>query len=323
MTAWLAMIVAAVASSTKRQQAPGRRHQEERVRHRLGARQHQAALAEVVERERREDEPEPRRADRPASEVAHVGVERLDAGDGEEDRAHHRQRAEPVRRHEADGVRRVEGVEDREAVAGVHEAEQRHHHEPDEGDRSEEDRDPARAAALHPEEPDDDRHGHGDDVAVELRRHELEPLERRKDRDRRRDRGVAVEERGPEHAEHEEERRPPPDRALGEREQRQRAALAVVVGPEDQPDVLEGDDEDQRPDQHRGDADHLRLDEPVAAGRVQRLAHGVERAGADVAVDDADRAESERPESGSVPVGLDRCGGAHACLVPVAPRAEF
>ena len=45
-----------------------------------GSSQQQRALAEVVERERRQHEGEPRQADRPRAEVAHVGVQRLGAG---------------------------------------------------------------------------------------------------------------------------------------------------------------------------------------------------------------------------------------------------
>ena len=40
-----------------------------------------SALAEVVQHQRREHQPEPRDADRPFSEVPHVGVERLGAGE--------------------------------------------------------------------------------------------------------------------------------------------------------------------------------------------------------------------------------------------------
>ena len=51
---------------------------------------------------------------------------------------------------------------------------------------------------------------------------------------------------------------------------------------------------------------------PPRGGTVQRLAQRVERAGADVAVDDADRAEDELPEvEGGQIAGLDRAVGTH------------
>ena len=50
-----------------------------------GSSEDQRALAEVVEDQRGEDEQEPGAPDRPAAEVAHVGVQRLGAGDRQHD----------------------------------------------------------------------------------------------------------------------------------------------------------------------------------------------------------------------------------------------
>ena len=68
----------------------------------------------------------------------------------------------------------------------------------------------------------------------------------------------------------------------------------------DEHDVLERDDHDERPEQQRDDADDFALGEAVPPGGAQALAQRVERAGADVAVDDADRSEHQLPESGGV-----------------------
>src|SRR5919202_808554 len=78
---------------------------------------------------------------------------------------------------------------------------------------------------------------------------------------------------------------------------RQNAALAAVVGAEDERDVLHADDEDQRPDdqrQHAVDVDDVRH-EPVVG--LEALLDRVKRAGADVAVDDAERGEGEDGET--------------------------
>ena len=79
------------------------------------------------------------------------------------------------------------------------------------------------------------------------------------------------------------------------RDQRQDAALAVVVGAHDEEDELDRDDQRDRPEDERDDA------EDVLFGRLHRAVVGgedglqrVERAGADVAEDDAERAERER-----------------------------
>ncbi len=70
-----------------RHPAPVRDQQEEGVGDRARVADDQRALAQVVERQRREDDEEPGAADRRPAEVAHVGVERLGAGDRQHDRA--------------------------------------------------------------------------------------------------------------------------------------------------------------------------------------------------------------------------------------------
>ncbi len=244
--------------------------------------------------------------------MAHVGIERLGAGDREEDRPHHRQRPEAVFGEKAQGAPRVEGPEDLEPVPGVQQSQGGDHQEPDQRHRPEQDRDPGGSAALHPEKRDDDRDRDRQDVGVEMRRDQLEPLDRREHRDRRRDGRVAIEERGTRHAEHEEHAGAAPGRPLRERKQRQRSALAAVVGAHDEHDVLQRHDHDQGPDQQRDDADDLALGETVAPRGPQTLAQRIKRAGADVAIDDADRSQHQLPESGRVrSASLGRVGGAH------------
>ena len=145
----------------------------------------------------------------------------------------------------------------------------------------------------------DDRERH--DVGVERRRRDLQAFDRGQHRQRRRDDGVAVEQRAADDAEQDyDARRDAPSARDGERHQRQRAALAVVVGAQQDQDVFGGDDEEQRPDDQRQDAEHNRFARGVAGARRRqhRFAQRVERAGADVAVDDADAAERQRPEAG-------------------------
>ena len=84
-----AMMVAAVASTTKRQQRPRRGQHVERVLRRLGVAQHERSLAEVVEQQGRQHIEVPGQADGLGAEMAHVGVERLAARHHQEDRAQH------------------------------------------------------------------------------------------------------------------------------------------------------------------------------------------------------------------------------------------
>ncbi len=116
-------------------------------------------------------------------------------------------------------------------------------------------------------------------------------------RDRRRDHAVAVEHRRAEDAEADQ---PPAhlravlEAARHERRQREDAALAAVVGAHDQRDVLQRDDDDERPEDHRQHAEHVVGRERQAIRAGERRAQRVERARADVAVHDADRADDQR-----------------------------
>ena len=94
---------------------------------------------------------------------------------------------------------------------------------------------------------------------------------------------------------------------------RQRTALAVVVGAQDEQHVLDRDDHDQRPEDERHDAeDHLAREGASSRSGGEGLLQGIERARADVAVHDPERAERQRPERRGVRrqrLRLRRCFG--------------
>ena len=71
----------------ERREAPTRRKQIEGVFDRLRVVEDQRALAEIVADQGRQNDEQPGRLDRPASEMAHVGVERLRAGHRQKDAA--------------------------------------------------------------------------------------------------------------------------------------------------------------------------------------------------------------------------------------------
>jgi hypothetical protein len=73
----------------------------------------------------------------------------------------------------------------------------------------------------------------------------------------------------------------------------------VIVGAQQDQDIFRGDHQEQRPDDQRQDAEHHRFVGRIAGAdrRQHRFTQRVERAGADVTVDDADAAERQRPES--------------------------
>ena len=122
ITAWLAMIVAMVAIADHRQQRPVGIEQEEGVLDLAGICEKQRALAEVVQGKAGQDEPEPGHLDRAASEMAHVGIERLGARDGQEHGPKGEKAGRSVGGEESDAVGRADGGQDARVVGNVHEA---------------------------------------------------------------------------------------------------------------------------------------------------------------------------------------------------------
>ena len=144
-----------------------------------------------------------------------------------------------------------------QADGDMHDAEhgvdgEEHHH-----DRAEEGRDPGRPAALGAEQNDKNDDRRRQDVRREVGVDLFQPFERRQNRNRRRDHRVAREQRRPDDPEEEDQRRLLSERALRERLERQDAAFALVVGLHQEQHVFAGDDDQERPDDERDDADHL------------------------------------------------------------------
>ena len=67
---------------------------------------------------------------------------------------------------------------------------------------------------------------------------------------------IAEEHRGADDAEQQHERRAPAERARRQRGQRERAALAVIVGAQQDQHVFDRHDDDQRPQDQRQHAEH-------------------------------------------------------------------
>ena len=119
---------------------------------------------------------------------------------------------------------------------------------------------------------------------------------RRQDRNRRGDNAVAVEERRTDNPERQNDRRPLSQGAQRQGHQGQGATLALVVGLHQEIDVLERHDQQQRPEHQRDDAQNRQFAGAPALGMRERLSHGVERTGADIAEHNADGAECESEE---------------------------
>jgi hypothetical protein len=168
--------------------------------------------------------------------------------------------------------------------------------EPHEHDPAEHHADLVRAEALDPEQRDQDHRRDRHDQIAEPRALLGETFDRAEHGDRRRDHAVAVEQAG---AEQREQDRHGESRAfllamIDERGERQDAAFALVVGAHDEDEVLDDDDQRERPEEQRRHAQHVRRNvraDGDVLGVGQALAHRVERRRADVAVHHAERAE--------------------------------
>ena len=155
---------------------------------------------------------------------------------------------------------------------------------------------------LHHEQPDQDDDGQRHHGRRQRRRVDLEAFDRAQHRDRRRDGAVAVEQGGADQSD--DQKLGAPGSRLGvagrqQRQQRHDAAFAAVVGAQDQQRVFERNDQDQRPQDQRHHAeDRLRRERPAMGGGLGRFLQRIERAGADVAIDDAERADRGRQGKG-------------------------
>ncbi len=252
-----------------RDQRPIGKHQEKRVFHGFGIADHDRTLPQIIQRQRRQHDEKPGGLDRLLAEMTEVGVERLGAGDREKHGAQRHKADHAVMEHEGNGVERIEREQDFRTTHDLRQCRKPDNQEPDQHHRSEESGDACRAARLNREQRDQDQDGDRHDIGVERRGDELDAFDRRQHRERRRNDGVAVEQRTRDDAEQDDDAgRFAGDGALRQRHQRQRAALAMVVGAEQDHDILQGHHDDQRPQDHRDDAgDRLRCDLPAGTGR--------------------------------------------------------
>mgnify|MGYP000679855598 CR=1 FL=1 len=134
----------------------------------------------------------------------------------------------------------------------------------------------------------------------------FDAFDRRQHRNGRRDHGVAKKQRRAEQADdHYDPAGPQPaDATLGQRHQGHDAALAAVVGARDERHVLAADHRHQRPEHQRQNAEHvLRRDRHRMVRAAEDFLQRIQRAGTDVAVDDAERCQRKTAEAGFFGIG--------------------
>lgn len=90
-----------------------------------------------------------------------------------------------------------------------------------------------------------------------------------------------------------------------QRDEGEDSTLAAVVRAHHEHDVLDGDDADERPQNQGEYAVDVRFRRGQAVFGLEALAEGVKRARSDVAVDDAERQESQFCETAAARVSFD------------------
>ena len=106
--------------------------------------------------------------------------------------------------------------------------------------------------------------------------------------------------------------------AIGdEGQKRQDPPFPAMVGPHHEDDILHCDDQDQRPEHEREDAEQIGAVDRLAVGGgdMEALFERVEGAGADVAEDDAKREERQMEEIAPAAGPMGVVGGGAAAMI--------
>src|SRR5262249_50951541 len=101
-----------------------------RVFYRTRIGQYQRSLSEIVDDKRRQNQPQPRSLDRPPAKMSEICVERLTAGDRQEDEAERYQPDMAMMVQKAHSVRRIERGEHARIIADMRHPSSADHQEP-------------------------------------------------------------------------------------------------------------------------------------------------------------------------------------------------
>ena len=231
--------------------------------------------------------------------MSEIGVKCLCPGDDQEHGAQRNEADDAVGCEEFNAVRRIECPEHRGILHDMPNSGDGDSSKPDQHDRAEECGHSGRAARLKREEHHQNERGKWHHVRLESRSGDLESLNRGEHGKRRRNHRVAIEQRGTDDAAQHQGARAFAKGTLCQSHQRQRAAFTVIVRPQQDEDVFECDNQNERPDDQRQNSENRGFASRVARAnrRHHGFAHRIEGARADIAVDDADRAQRQGQEA--------------------------
>ena len=155
---------------------------------------------------------------------------------------------------------------------------------------------------MQHEQPGQDAAGQRHNQGIEVRRNHLQAFHGTQDRNGRGNHAVGVKQARARHTDQQQPLRSASIFCRGAHRQRgecQDAAFAFVVGLHHIKNVLERDDNQQRPENHRQKAENIRFGHWNANVRGKTFPQGVQGAGANITVHDSQRAECQGRQAGS------------------------
>ena len=138
--------------------------------------------------------------------MPHVGVERLGAGHAQKDAAEQREGGEAAVPEVMEPIGRTQSGQHRRVFGDAADAEDGDDRKPRRHDWAEQLADAGRAERLQKKQQPQDDDGGRQHVRAEGRHRQVQPFEGREDRDRRRDRAVAIDQRGAEQPRRDDDR---------------------------------------------------------------------------------------------------------------------
>ena len=237
--------------------------------------------------------------------MAHIGIERFAACHRQDHRAQRHKGGPGLVGEQREGVSRIGGEKNLRLLGDFQSAQDRQDDEPQHHHRAKHLAEPFDAAILQQEQHHQDHQGDGDDPGLE-RLGRPQAFHGGQDRDGGRQHAVAIEQRQPHQCRHADRRLGPARYRCAVRQGRQchHPAFAIVVRAHDEADIFDGHHDHQRPKDQRQRAIDRRRAGGVAANRQRGLAHGVQRAGADVAKHHAQSAECQPQGAAERNVGV-------------------
>ena len=251
-------------------------------------RNHERTLAKVIQNKTGNDNKDPSQTNGCATKVTHVGVKCFTTGDGQKYATKHQQgEAWPFDQH-AGTIPRVESVENFEIIKDMNKAHDAENHEPHQGNGCKKRGNTGGSLVLKGEQREDDGQGERHHQWTKPFIDDFQAFHGRQDGHGRRDHRITKEECSADDAQKQNNAALFLEQRFNQHNKRKNATFPLVVGTHQHDHIFKGDDDEQSPDQQRYNTQHrqAKISTRFHNG-MQCFAHGIKRAGADIAIDHA------------------------------------